>query len=622
MKHYRTCNLCEAFCGLEIEHDGRRVLAIRGDAGHPLSRGHICPKGVALQDLHDDPDRLRHPLKRTALGFQPVTWDAAYDEIAERIVAIQREYGDDAVAIYIGNPAAHSYEVLLALPPLLAALGTKSRFSASSADQWPHMFAAYMMFGNQLLFSVPDIERTSLMVIQGGNPAVSNGSLMTSGDPIGKLKAIRARGGKLVVIDPRRTETARLADEHHFLRPEGDAALLAAVAHTLLSERLTRLGHLGPHLDGLPKLEQALAPFQAERVADFVGIEAETIRRLAREFAATPSAVWYGRIGLCTQRFGGVAAWLLNVVNILGGHFDVPGGMMFPRPLIDLPKLAGLIGQQGGYGRTHSRLRGAPDFGGEYPVSILPEEIETPGKGQIRALISVCGNPVLSIPNGARLERAFERLELRVSLDMYLNETSSLADFVLPPLSPLEREHFGLGFELLSVRNFSQFSTPLFQPESGARGDFESILEITRRIGRLKGGVMGRGAAATAWAMRKAGAKRTLEAGLQLSRRVGGNRERITVRQLEAAVHGIDRGPLESVLPQRLVWSKKRIRLDPPELIADLARVRRALEAPRAEGELLLIGRRQLRGNNSWMHNAPRLMKGGPLHAGDAPARR
>ncbi|MCA9520124.1 MAG: molybdopterin oxidoreductase family protein [Myxococcales bacterium] len=612
MKHYRTCCLCEAFCGLEIEHDGRRVLAIRGDEAHPLSRGHICPKGVALQDLHDDPDRLRQPQKRTALGFQPVSWEAAYDEIAERIAAIQNEHGTDSVALYFGNPSVHSFETLLALPALIAAVGSRNRYSASSADQWPHMFAAYMMFGNHLLFSVPDLERTDFMVIQGGNPAVSNGSLMTSGDPVGKLKAIRKRGGKLIVIDPRRTETAKLADEHHFLRPESDAWLLAAVVHTLFAEKRTNLGHLRGYVDGLEALEAAFAPFSPESVATAVGIEADTIRRLAREFAAAKRAVWYGRVGLCTQRFGGVAAWLLNLVNILSGHFDTPGGMMFPRPAIDLPRLAPFVGERGGYGRWRSRVRGVPEFAGELPVSVLGEEIETPGRGQIRALITVCGNPVLSIPNGGRLERALSQLDLFVAFDMYRNESTAHADFILPPGSPLERAHYGLGFELLSVRNFSQYSPPLFEPPSGARGDFESVLEVAERIARRKGGLKARAIAASAWGMRRAGAKRLLDGSLKLSRAVGGNREGLTVAKLEAVDHGIDRGPLESVLPQRLHWTKQRIRLHPPELLADLRRVRLAMEeATAADGsQLLLIGRRQLRGNNSWMHNSTRLMRG------------
>lgn len=396
LTHYRTCSLCEAACGVEIAHDGFAVHAIRGDRADTFSHGHICPKAVALQDLHDDPDRLRYPLRRTGRTWQPIAFKEAYALAGSRLAEIQRRHGKDAVAGYFGNPVAHSHGAMFASPLLMAAMGTRNRYSASSADQLPHMFAAFLMFGNQLLFNVPDLDRCELLVVMGANPAVSNGSAMTAGDVMSRIKAIQGRGGRVIVIDPRRSETARMADAHHYIRPGTDALLLLAALHTIFSENLSDTAHLTKHLDGISTLRELANRFPAERVAPDVGIDATTIAELARGFAGARRAAWYGRFGVCTQAFGGLSAWLLNAINIVSGHFDRPGGMMFPSPAVDLAQLASLTGQRGSYDRWRSRVSGRPEFGGELPVAVMAEEMETPGRGQVRGLVTVAGNPALS----------------------------------------------------------------------------------------------------------------------------------------------------------------------------------------------------------------------------------
>src|SRR5262245_3589548 len=438
--HYRSCPLCEATCGVAITTDGDRVVSVRGDDADPFSKGYICPKATALADLHSDPDRLRRPLVREGATWREVAWDDAFDRVASRLADIRKRHGKHAIAVYQGNPTAHNLGLMTFGQLLLRTLGTRNQYSATSLDQLPHMLAALLMFGNQLLMPVPDIDRTDLFVCLGANPLASNGSIMTAPDMRGRLKAIRDRGGKVIVLDPRRTETAERADQHLFIRPGTDAVLLLAIVHTLFAERLVKLGRL--EATGLDQLAAVTETWTPERAAGITGVAAADIRGLARALATTPRAVLYGRIGVCTQEFGGLAAWLCYTVNALTGHLDEPGGLMFTTPAIDPLPLADRIGFDGGFARWRSRVSRKPEFGGELPVAALAEEIETPGPGQIRALITSAGNPVLSAPGGTRLERALANIEFMVAIDPYVNETTRLAHVILPPTSPLERSHY------------------------------------------------------------------------------------------------------------------------------------------------------------------------------------
>jgi len=613
-KHYRTCHLCEAMCGVEITMDGDRIHSIRGDENDPFSQGHICPKGPALKDLHEDPDRIRRPMRRRGNTWEEIDWPTALDEVAERVHGIQRRNGNDSVGLYVGNPNAHNLPAMVFAPMLLRGLRTRNRFSATSVDQLPHMFASLHMFGHQLLFPIPDLDRTDHLVILGANPMASNGSIMTAPGMRRRIKEIRERG-KVVVIDPRRTETAKVADEHVFLRPGTDAWLLLAMLHVIFDEGLAKLGRLASFTDGMEAIGAIAKEYPPERAAKMTGVDADTIRSLARQLANAERGVLYGRIGTCVQEFGGLAAWLVNVVNVVCGHFDRPGGAMFTTPAVDVIKAAGGVGiGRGSFGRWKSRVRGLPEFGGELPVATMAEEILTEGPGQIRAMITMAGNPVLSTPNGRQLDEAFESLDLMVSIDFYLNETTRHAHLILPPVSPLERPHYDLIFHAVAVRNTAKYSEPLFEPPEHGKHDGEIVLEILQRLEALRGGRLAR-RSMEARAFRRLGVERILDAGL----RVGpygagfagikpkslGPKGELTLDVLRENPHGIDLGPLMPVLPERL--PEGRIQLAPAVLVNDLARLR---ETEDREQGLVLIGRRQLRTNNSWMHNVPHLMKG------------
>jgi anaerobic selenocysteine-containing dehydrogenase len=637
--HYRTCSLCEATCGLEIETRNGRVESIRGDAEDPFSRGYICPKGPALKHLHEDPDRLRTPMIRRGTQWSEVSWDEAFAEIARRLPPLIASRGRDSVAVYLGNPSAHTLALMLYPRALLRVLGTRNVFSASTVDQMPKQISAGHMFGTALTIPVPDLDRTQHLLILGADPVVSNGSLMTAPDVRERLRAIRRRGGKVVVVDPRRSRTAEDASEHHFIRPGTDAYLLFAMVQVLFAENLVRLDGLAAHTRGVERVQQLARPFTPEAVAPVCGIAADTIRRLTRELAGAGSAAVYGRVGTCQQEFGTLTSWLVDVVNVLTGNLDRPGGAMFTRAAAGAANTRGTPGRGRGLrtGRRTSRVRGLPEVLGELPVVCMAEEIETPGDGQVRALITIAGNPVLSTPNGARLAQAFASLEFMVSLDIYLNETTRHAHVILPGLSPLEQSHYDVALWQLAIRNYARYSRPVFAPPADRPADWEVVL-------RLTGIIMGQGADADPAALddfvahqqveSTVGAEASPLAGRDpadilaaLAPRRGPERlldlllrsgpygdafgarpDGLSLAVLESRPHGIDLGALEPRIPEVLRTPSGAIELAPEVIVADVDRLRAALARPRRE--LLLVGRRDLRSNNSWMHNVENLVRG------------
>ncbi len=616
-------------CGLVIETRDGSIEKIRGDENDPLSRGHICPKAVALQDLHGDPDWLRRPLRRRGRDFEEITWDAAIDEAATRIHEIQRTHGRSAVAMYQGNPVVHNHGALIFGQLFARTLGSHSNFSATSVDQLPQMLAGFLMYGHQLLMPVPDIDRTQHFLILGANPLASNGSVMTAPGMRKRLSDLRARGGRVVLVDPRRTETAAYADVHLAIRPETDALFLLALIHTLFEEKLTSPGPLAAFTDGIDELARIAKDWSPEVVAEAVGLSADAIRTEAREFARSPSAVCYGRVGISTQSFGGLASWLMNAVNVITGNLDRPGGFMFTRPAIDVVALAGRAGLKGRFAKYRSRVRQAPDFGGEWPVATLSEEIETEGKGQIKALLTLGGNPVLSTPNGGRLERALSGLDFMVSIDPYVNETSRLASLILPPASPLTRDHYDLAFHMLAVRNTAKYSPALFDKPADARHDWEILLALSEGLAKKRGGD-GVVARLTRSAMRRLGPRGVIGTLLRFGPHGSGLNPfggGVSLARLEREVSGIDLGPLAPCLPERLFTPAKRIQLAPKAFIDDLPRLRTWMGEAKGRGSALtLIGRREVRSNNSWMHNSERLMKGADrctllMHPRDAETR-
>jgi anaerobic selenocysteine-containing dehydrogenase len=598
-----TCTLCEAACGLAVEVEAGRVRSVRGDALDPFSRGHVCPKAAALPDVIEDPDRIREPLRRVGDRFEPVSWKVALDEIGGRLAAIRKRHGCNAVGVYLGNPSVHSLGAMIGLQLFGHALGTRAQFSATSLDQLPQMLAALEVLGHQLRLPIPDVDRTQFLLIIGANPLASNGSLMTAPGIRARLEALRARGGRLVVVDPRRTETADMADLHLPIRPGTDALLLLAMIQVLFAEGLVALGRLAAFTDGLETLREAASRFTPERVAPRTGIAAETIRTLARDFAASPSAVAYGRVGACTQEFGGLTAWLLLALDVVTGNLDREGGAMLTRPAADVTKL----GRRGHFALWRSRVRGLPEFGGELPAATLAEELDTPGEGQVRGLMTFAGNPVLSSPNGARLERALAGLECFVAVDIYRNETTRYAHFILPTPVGLERDHYDLVFYLLSVRNAARYVRAAVPPPPGVRGELELLVDLALAIRKHGGGRPGLRGGLSLRLARLLGERRLLDRLLRAGpyRRSHG----MSLATLVANPHGMDLGPLVPALPERLATPDRRLHLAPPLFVADLARLEATLAAPAPAG-LVLIGRRELRSNNSWMHNSRRLVKG------------
>jgi anaerobic selenocysteine-containing dehydrogenase len=622
---------------------GREVLAIRGNKRDVFSHGYICPKAASLKELDADPDRLRAPLLRrrgpSGDSWQAVTWEGAFAEIERCLPPLIQQHGRDSVAVFLGNPNVHNLAGQLYTPVLLRVLGTRNLYSASTLDQMPKQVAAALMFGTGLSIPIPDVDRTDYLLILGANPLVSNGSLMTAPDMRGRIRALRGRGGKVVVVDPRRTRTAVEASEHHFVRPGSDAYLLLAMVRTLFEEGLANPGRLTEHLVGLDEVRAVTSDFTPEAVAPLCGIAPQVIRRLARELAAAPRAAVYGRIGTCTQEFGTLASWLVDVLNVLTGNLDREGGALFPRAAAGARNTQGTPGQGRAlrFGPKQSRVRGAPQVFGELPAVCLAEEIATPGEGQVRALITIAGNPVLSAPNGDRLDAALSALDFMVSVDCYLNETTRHADVILPPPSPLERAHYDLAFYQLSIRNIAHYSPPVFPRAEGRPEEWETLLrlaaivagqgadvdlaalddlvalQLAQRETQLPGSrVAERDPTELVAALApRRGPERLLDFLLRVGPygdAFGANPGGLTLAALEGEGDGLDLGSLRPRIPEVLRTPSGKIELAPEPIVADVARLRAAMARPRPA--MVLVGRRELRSNNSWMHNLPALVKG------------
>ncbi|MDJ0848731.1 MAG: molybdopterin-dependent oxidoreductase [Myxococcota bacterium] len=632
---HRTCSLCEAHCGVTVEVDSgaRRVVAVRGDEQDAFSRGYICPKAWGLKGLYEDPDRLRRPVRRVGSEWQEIGWEEAFDEVATRLRRMREEHGPEALATYVGNPNAHDMGSGFYLPALLRGLGTRKRFSASSVDQLPKMLSSCAMYGAPLAVPIPDVDRTDYLLVLGANPLASNGSLMTAPDLPGRLRRLRERGGRLVVIDPRRSETARIADEHLFIRPGTDAWLLFSLVHELFEADLVTLGAVESCARGLDEVRTLAKDFPPEATAHVTGIEAATVRRLAREIAGAERAACYGRIGTCTQEFGTLASWLVDLVTILTGNLDRPGGALFPRP-------AHAPGREGGkarpvaFGRWRSSVRGLPEAFGELPVATMAEEIDAAGEKRIRALLTVAGNPVLSTPNGGRLERALEGLDFMASVDFYVNETTRFADVILPPVSPLERSNYEVAFNGLAIHHHAKYSPRAVEPPPDSRDQWEILAELAGRVngadlaavddlvlGTVLGSAVGPGSATPDVSVEEAramlGDERGPERVLDLMLRAGpygdhfdDSSDGLSLARLKAAEHGIDLGPLAPRLPAMLATESGALELAPELIVADVARLRARLAERAADDRMMLIGRRHLRSNNSWMGNVHALAKG------------
>jgi len=634
---YRTCPLCEATCGLEITVENGRVTFIRGDREDVLSQGYVCPKGKVLHKLDSDPDRLRRPLVRRGDSWEEVSWDDAFAEVERGLVPILESQGRDAVAVHLGNPNAHTIAGGLYVRPLLQMLRSKNIFSSSTVDQMPKQVSSGLLFGSAACVPIPDLDHTDYLLILGANPCVSNGSLCTAPNFPGRMRALRARGGKILVVDPSRTRTAQEADEHLYVRPGTDALFLLGVVHTLFEEGLVSLGHLADHVTGLDAMQHLARTFSPEAVAEACGIDAQTVRRIARELSAAPSAAVYGRIGTCAVAFGTITSWLIDVIHVLTGNLDRQGGAMFPEPAHvrgrTRPGGKGFIS-----GRWHSRVKHLPEVCGELPVATLADEIETPGQGQVRALITVASNPILTAPNSRRLDRALASLDFMVGIDPYLNETTRHAKVILPPEPRLTQSQYDFSFYGLSVRNVANYSPPVFKREEDQSAEWQILMRlalvvggqgsgadiasfddliisqaISRSVEDKKSSVAGRDPSALLSALSKRrGPERMLDWLLRTGMHgeaFGSNPEGLSLDSLEANPHGIDLGPLRPGIPHVLRTPSAKIELAPKPIMDDLSRLLATLQTPQKKG-LVLVGRRHLRSCNSWGHNIGILVQG------------
>ena len=598
--HHRACHLCEAICGLKITVEAGKVMQIKGDPEDPLSRGHICPKAIALKDLHEDKDRLRFPVRKIidktgVVSWQEIGWDEALKETALALVKANNTYGVDSIGAYFGNPSVHNYGMLTHQNNLFRFFKTKNRFSATSVDQLPHHLVSMWMFGHKSLFPIPDIDRTDYFLMLGANPLASNGSMWTVPDVKKRIKSLKHRGGKLIVIDPRKTETAKIATEHFFIKPGTDAILLASLLRTLIIDLNADGRQLKSLIQGLDKVKIRLGEFRPESVETITGIDASNIRRLAKELYEAPAAICYGRMGVSTQRHGTLCQWLIQLINVVTGNLDKSGGSLFTLPAVDqVPNT-----RPGGFGRHLSRVRGLPEFDNELPASTLADEILTPGIGQVKTLFTGAGNPVLSTPNGSKLDQALEKLDFMVSLDFYINETTRHADIILPPTSPLEHDHYDLAFHINSIRNTARFNEPVFEKPLGALHDWE----IFTRLGELVAKELGLEPRPTF------SPSELIDASLKNGPYGTGRKENLSLETLRQHPSGVDLGPLKTMLPERLLNPNKKIICDTNEPIEALSKLSSEFNEP-SESSLYLIGRRHVRSNNSWMHNFRRLVKG------------
>ena len=626
--HYRTCHLCETMCGIEVEHDGKNILAIRGDKDDVLSKGNICPKATGLQDIHTDPDRLRKPLRRVRKDpdvkrsddeWIEVEWEEAFEYVSDELAAIQREFGRDAVGSYCGRSTAHNVGALLSVDAVRRFVGSKNIYTGSTVDQMPHNFVWHHMLGHQFFGTVPDINRTQYYLMLGTNPKISNGAMMSTGaNTYKKLQEIQSRGGKTVLIDPRRNESARYMDEHHFIRPNTDALFLIGLIQTVFAKGLSTPGRLAAHIVGWDDIEPMAAAFDMDRIAEVTGIARTDIERLAVEFASADRAVCYGRTGVSMVEFGGLCHWLIQVLNIVTGNMDEEGGMMFPRAAIDSHQMS-----NSSWDRYRSRVSRRPEFSDEFPLCVLHEEIMTPGEGQLRGLIAVAGNPVLSMADGLKTEEALQHLQFMVSVDFYLNETTRFADIILPPVGPFEKAHYDLFYHLYDTINWSKYAPPLFEPDAPGYTDFEILTEVLKRLtvkratGRIRrrfnrtvGNLLGR----------LVTVDRVLALGIRFGPYGKGlnpfKRDALSLERLRENPHGVFLGDLERCMPERLFTRDKKIHIAPKVILADVPRLRERfidggeeLQTAGSEFDMRIISRLTNR-TLGWMHHSPRLVKG------------
>ncbi|KUH95708.1 molybdopterin-dependent oxidoreductase [Mycobacterium sp. IS-3022] len=617
------CRICEPLCGMIATVEDGRLTSLRPDRDHPLSAGFACQKGIAFSEVVNDPDRVTTPLRRRPDGgFETVSWDEAMADIAARLGAIHRTHGAGAIGWYFGNPGAFSYSYTLSLTTLMLGFGPRLHvFTAGSQDVNNRFVASQLLYGSPLALPVPDVLRTDLLVVIGANPVISHGSVLTVPRIRDRMHDIVKRGGRVLVVDPRKTETAAQF-EWLGIVPDGDAYLLLSLLHVMFAENLVDRHRLASQADGVAWLERLARPFSPEATEPHTGIEPETVRSLAHDLARTERAAVYGRVGTSTGENGTLTTYLLDAVNLVAGNLDVPGGSMFGR--FGLPgerwlnKAGGAL-LRAVYTRRRSRIGGFPSVLGSEPAGVMAKEITTPGRGQVRALFVGAGNPVLSVPNGDELETALESLDLMVGIDLYVNETLAHCDYVLPATSMYERDDFPLPFQTLQPTPFRQATEAVIAPVGQARAEWEIIDDLAARMWRSTPGL------AALAGMRKAlsvsGVRLTPRLLVDAVIRLGEGGDRFGLRRGLSFTKLTGRHPHGTVLADNLrdgvlrdtvVYRGRRIRLRHDEIAAEVDKLSRR-SVPDGY-PMRLIGMREARSENSWLHNSPLLMRGERTH--------
>ncbi len=614
------CRICEPVCGMIATVEDRRLVQLRPDPEHPISQGFSCPKGIEFADIVNDPDRLLHPMRRTAAGgFERISWATALAEIGARLREIRARHGGGSIGWYAGNPSAFSHSHAIWSAGFVRALGSRHLYTPNTQDTSSRFVASALLYGSPTIFPLPDLERTDFLLMLGANPLVSRGSIVSAGNLRAKLTGIVGRGGRVVVVDPRRTETAK-AFEHVAVRPDGDAWLLLSMLHVILAEGLVDEAAIAGQTRGIGALRAAAADWPPERAQEWSGVPADDVRALARAFAAAPSATAYGRTGACLGRHATLVNVLLDALNVVTGNLDRPGGSVFGRPPIDFTALASRLGLAT-FDTYRSRVGGFPEVLGQLPAPIMAAEIETPGPGQLRALFVSAGNLLLSVPGSDGFERALDRLDLQVGIDFYVNETHRHADYLLPAATFYERDDLPIPLLETQLTPHVQWTEAVVPPRGEARPDWQIINDLGAqlgiapvagpltkwtgcgRLGRLAQRVLGPAA-------RRVTPHLMVDALLRAGRdgdRFGLRRGGLSLAKLRANPRGIVLAPhVETgVLGQRVQHEDRLVHLDDPRIAAELDRL---AATPSADPDfpLRMIGRREVRSHNSWLHNNPK----------------
>ena len=631
---HRSCPTCEATCGLVLEVDKRnkRVISVKGDPNDPRSKGYVCAKSPAFQYIYEDPERLRRPVKRVGNKWQEISWDEALDYTASKLIEIRNKHGKDNIALYVGNPTGHEFGVQLYMQLALSMINTERFFSAGSVDQNPKNLSSQIAYGDPWFIAIPDIDNTEFFLCMGANPVVSQGSLFSAPNAKKRIQDLKERGGRMVVIDPRRTETAEMADQHIFVKPGGDAFLLFSMVREIFTQGWVKQNHVLELSDGIDKIEALAAPFTPEVTAPFTGVDPEVLRQLTREFCQASRATCYGRLGLCTQRYGTIASWLCDVIGILTGNLDSPGGMMFPRQATGQTEFTG-DPVEFPHDRWRSKVSDYPEFFGQLPASFMAEEITAPGENKVRAMLTLAGNPVLTVPNGARIREAFSTVDFMACIDIYINETTSMADIILPPTVQLEHSNYDFLFAGTSVRNFARYTPQVFEPEEGTMPQWQIVTELVARMNDMTmeqaddlvfEGIIDLGHKindkldfSKEEIREKLGDKRGPERLLDCMLRTGpygdkfhDDSEGLSLKKLKEIPHALDLGPLQPRIPEFLRTDNKRVQLMHPILEKDIQRLTKELAEGAKSNGMLLIGRRHIRDMNSWLHNIEQYTRG------------